>query len=383
MQNHSLDRWIHRKKRASSLTSSVRDVVLDWPIRLQIAIGAAQGLCYMHHDCSPAIIHRDVKSNNILLDFEFKVTIADFSLAKILVKHGEPNIMSAFVGYFGYIAPGIHSKLDAFEVSNNKFTGQLLENLCVGGTLFVVVAFSNNLTGTIPKSLGSFNALLTIQLYSNNFSDEVPSRLWRSLNLSNLMLSDNSFSGELLSKVAWNFSWIEISNKKFSGQIPTWISSWESLVVFKASNNLFCGQIPLELTKLPQLITLLLDGNQLTGNFSLEITSWNSLIALNLARNKFYRRIPVVIGSLPDLLELDLSNNQFFGPIPPELGHLRLTYLNLFSIQLTGQVLDEFCNMAFENNFLNNSNLCAISSLSSIPSCYAKSHDSTKVSRFS
>ncbi|KAA8521865.1 hypothetical protein F0562_012513 [Nyssa sinensis] len=275
---------------------------------------------------------------------------------------------------------GVHSKLEAFEVSSNQFAGQLPENLCARGTLFGVVAYSNNLTGTVPKSLGNCYTLLTVQLYSNNFSGEIPSGLWTSLNLSSLMLSDNSFSGELQSTVAWNLSRIEISNNKFSGQIPTGISSWKSLVVFKASNNLFSGEIPLELTELPQLITLLLDGNQLTGKLTLEIMSWKSLTALNLARNKFYGPIPAVIGSLPHLLQLDLSNNQFSGPLPPELGHLRLTYLNLSSNQLSGKIPDEFDNMAYENSFLNNSNLCAVSPLSSLPRCYAKSHGSAKVS---
>ncbi|KAE9446147.1 hypothetical protein C3L33_21955, partial [Rhododendron williamsianum] len=51
MENQSLDRWLHVKKRRE--TDRTRRVVLDWPKRLEIAIGAAQGLCYMHHDCTP------------------------------------------------------------------------------------------------------------------------------------------------------------------------------------------------------------------------------------------------------------------------------------------------------------------------------------------
>ncbi|GFP86741.1 receptor-like protein kinase 5 [Phtheirospermum japonicum] len=121
MENHSLDKWLHGKKKPQNIPGSVYNVVLDWPKRLQIAIGAAQGLCYMHHDCSPPIIHRDVKSSNILLDSEFNAKVADFGLAKILVKHGEPNTMSVVAGSFGYMAPEyaqtrrVNEKIDVYS----------------------------------------------------------------------------------------------------------------------------------------------------------------------------------------------------------------------------------------------------------------------------
>ncbi|KAJ6758323.1 RECEPTOR KINASE-LIKE PROTEIN XA21 [Salix koriyanagi] len=106
MENHSLDEWLHGRKRSSSIgESAVHHPVLDWPTRLQIAIGAAQGLCYMHHDCSTPIVHRDVKSSNILLDSDFKPRIADFGLAKMLAKQGDAHTMSSVAGSFGYIAP--------------------------------------------------------------------------------------------------------------------------------------------------------------------------------------------------------------------------------------------------------------------------------------
>ncbi|KAJ1375344.1 Serine/threonine-protein kinase, active site [Sesbania bispinosa] len=108
MENQSLEKWLHRKKKASAtdLSSPNKNhLVLSWPTRLKIAIGAAQGLYYMHHECSPPIIHRDVKASNILLDSEFRACIADFGLAKMLAKPGELHTMSAIAGSFGYIPP--------------------------------------------------------------------------------------------------------------------------------------------------------------------------------------------------------------------------------------------------------------------------------------
>ncbi|CAG7872164.1 unnamed protein product [Brassica rapa] len=102
LEKRSLDQWLHGKKKGGDAEANG----LNWAQRLNIAVGAAQGLCYMHHDCTPAIIHRDVKSSNILLDYEFNAKIADFGLAKLLVKQNQqPHTMSAVAGSFGYIAP--------------------------------------------------------------------------------------------------------------------------------------------------------------------------------------------------------------------------------------------------------------------------------------
>jgi serine/threonine protein kinase len=61
-----------------------------------------QGLAHLHHDCLPQILHRDIKSNNILLNQEYEAHIADFGLAKNL----DDVSMSIVAGSYGYIAPG-------------------------------------------------------------------------------------------------------------------------------------------------------------------------------------------------------------------------------------------------------------------------------------
>ena len=79
--------------------------ILDWGKKLNIAVDVARALSYMHHDCNPLIVHRDVKSRNILLDSEFKAKVADFGLARIM-KRGEVEVtVTSLAGSVGYMAP--------------------------------------------------------------------------------------------------------------------------------------------------------------------------------------------------------------------------------------------------------------------------------------
>ncbi|CAA2984034.1 receptor kinase HSL1 [Olea europaea subsp. europaea] len=95
MPNGNLWDAIHRGK-----------VVLDWPIRHQIALGIAQGLAYLHHDLMSPIIHRDIKSTNILLDIDYQAKVADFGIAKVLQARGSKDSTTTVIaGTCGYLAP--------------------------------------------------------------------------------------------------------------------------------------------------------------------------------------------------------------------------------------------------------------------------------------
>ncbi|KAK8702943.1 hypothetical protein V6N13_021277 [Hibiscus sabdariffa] len=80
-------------------------VCLDWKTRFKVAIGIAEGLKYLHHECRKRIIHRDITASNILLTEDYEAQISDFGLAKWLPEKWNNHVVHPIEGTFGYLAP--------------------------------------------------------------------------------------------------------------------------------------------------------------------------------------------------------------------------------------------------------------------------------------
>ncbi|XP_039145319.1 somatic embryogenesis receptor kinase 1-like isoform X2 [Dioscorea cayenensis subsp. rotundata] len=79
--------------------------LLNWPTRMQIALGAARGLSFLHERCDPKIIHGDLHSSNIFLDEEFEAVLGNFYLARQMGYKDDDGIIGSVRGTSGFIDP--------------------------------------------------------------------------------------------------------------------------------------------------------------------------------------------------------------------------------------------------------------------------------------
>ncbi|CAL5369632.1 unnamed protein product [Camellia sinensis] len=121
VSNKTLEHHLHGKGQPT----------MDWATRLRIALGSAKGLAYLHEDCHPRIIHRDIKAANILLDDKFEAMVADFGLAK-LSSDNFTHVSTRVMGTFGYLAPEYASSGKLTDKSDVFSFGVMLLELITG-----------------------------------------------------------------------------------------------------------------------------------------------------------------------------------------------------------------------------------------------------------
>ncbi|KAL6178863.1 hypothetical protein ACLB2K_050380 [Fragaria x ananassa] len=126
MEYGSLEEMLHGRTRAGDKK------ILSWEERKKIARGAAKGLCFLHHNCIPHIIHRDMKSSNVLLDNEMEARVSDFGMARLISALDTHLSVSTLAGTPGYVPPEYYQSFRCTAKGDVYSFGVVLLELVAG-----------------------------------------------------------------------------------------------------------------------------------------------------------------------------------------------------------------------------------------------------------
>ncbi|KAK1381337.1 hypothetical protein POM88_028081 [Heracleum sosnowskyi] len=333
-----------------SLFCALRDdahaVELDWSKRVNIVKGIAHALSYLHNDCSPPIVHRDISSNNILLNSHLEGFVADFGASRLL----DPDLsnQTMVAGTYGYIAPELAYTMVVTEKCDVYSFGVMALEIMMGSHPGDLLS-----SFTAPQSIQ--NRMLSDGPDKGMLADlDYPySHHSRSCNKFRYMALQTSSTapGLALAAVRKVESFLSLQNNYLTGKIPSSFGKLTQLQTLHLSYNLLVRFIPNELGKLSNLVRLDLSGNQLTGEVHIALGSLTELNYLNLGYNRLTGSIPV-FKNCSSLLEIDLSQNMLSGHIPEGLGNCSsLEYVYLAGNNFTGSVPYTLCGFSNLHSF--------------------------------
>ncbi|KFK27491.1 hypothetical protein AALP_AA8G390000 [Arabis alpina] len=173
--------------------------IINWGIRLRIALEAALGLEYLHSGCIPAMIHRDVKTTNILLDEQFKAKLADFGLSRSFPVGGESHVSTMIAGTPGYLDPEYYRTSRLTEKSDVYSFGIVLLEMITNEPVIDQARTKTHITQWVGFELNSGDIS---SIMDPNLHGEYDSRsAWRALELAMSCANPSSTRRPSMSRV--------------------------------------------------------------------------------------------------------------------------------------------------------------------------------------
>ncbi|KAL4554559.1 hypothetical protein LXL04_037153 [Taraxacum kok-saghyz] len=389
LENKSLDQALFGSKKLS----------LTWSTRFEICMGIARGLSYLHEESRIRIIHRDVKSSNVLLDSNMNPKISDFGLAK-LYDDKKTHLSTRVAGTFGYLAPvyamwgHLTEKADVFgfgvvalEIISgrpNSDSNLKDEKIFLLNWVCFILFFMHATAWTRP-SMSRVVAMLSGDIevtniincpqyltcfefdYHTTFTSVITAAVIQAQNTTdpaevrviNSMFNQWGIPESSVTAMRWNLTGdpctgtavdsTDINDDNYNPAIkcdcnfPNFTCHVTALKVYGLDVS---GTIPEGLWTLFNLTILNLGQNYLTGPLSPSIGNLIRMEYLTISFNALSGQFPPEIGQLTDLRLLAFGTNNFDGSLPSEIGNLRkLKHLYFGSSGVGGYIPSTFANL--------------------------------------
>ncbi|XP_024035636.1 MDIS1-interacting receptor like kinase 2 [Citrus clementina] len=402
-------------------TPSSREIGLDKEKECDKRV--ADALSYLHNDCFPPIVRRDISSKNGLLDLEYEARASDFGIAKffkldssnrteladfpLIVSCDSTEEAHALLKWKTSLQNQNGSLLPSWTLNNptkispctwfgihcnhaGRVNSINLTSAGLKGTLhdFSFSSFPhlgyldlriNQFFGIIPPQIGNLSMLKFLGLSFNQFSGSIPPEIGYLTHLKLLSFSKNQLSGFIPHEIGRlsSLNGLNLYSNFLKGSIPPSLGNLTSLIYIDIGNNLLSGSIPNEVGNLKSLSDLRLDNNTLSGSIPLSLGNLTKLGTLYLHTNALFGSIPYEIGNLKSLSDLQLSYNTLNGSIPFSLGNLtNLAILYIGINALSGSIPNEIGNLKslldlrLDNNTLSGSIPLSLGNLTKLVTLY-------------
>uniref|UniRef100_A0A0R0G434 non-specific serine/threonine protein kinase n=1 Tax=Glycine max TaxID=3847 RepID=A0A0R0G434_SOYBN len=177
-----------------------KSTFLSWEDRLRIAVDAALGLEYLQNGCKPPIIHRDVKSTNILLNEHFQAKLSDFGLSKAIPIDGESHVSTVVAGTPGYLDPHYHKFSRLTQKSDVFSFGVVLLEIITNQPVMERNQEKGHISGRVRSLIekGDIRAIVDSRLEG----DYDINSAWKALEIAMACVSQNPNERPIMSEIA-------------------------------------------------------------------------------------------------------------------------------------------------------------------------------------